>query len=203
MKITIEHDNDDTIAKILRNIADVIKQERVTYGVTKLTGSPVTAPSEPIDMPPRRVVLDDDDDDELEESIFHKKKIKEGVGSDLEDVSSFEKPSIMQYTAKWQEYQGPLITIRFKARSDEEALKKIFLKKVVKDEGNDTLEEWCEEYEIPITDINQKWLEEYFDDIDISGWPYLDELTNLTRGETVYTSGYESSGDDEDWDDDE
>lgn len=133
----------------------------------------------------------------------NKKKIKEGVGSDLEDVSSFEKPSIMQYTAKWQEYQGPLITIRFKARSDEEALKKIFLKKVVKDEGNDTLEEWCEEYEIPITDINQKWLEEYFDDIDISGWPYLDELTNLTRGETVYTSGYESSGDDEDWDDDE
>ena len=148
---------------------------------------------------------DEDEDEELVgvDKYWENKKIKEGVGSDLDDVSSFEKPSIMQYTAKWQEYQGPLITIRFKARSDEEALKKIFLKKVVKDEGNDTLEEWCEEYEIPITDINQKWLEEYFDDIDISGWPYLDELTNLTRGETVYTSGYESSGDDEDWDDDE
>ena len=135
------------------------------------------------------------------------KNVGSGEEDDVGDVDSFQKPTKMEYVAKWQEYDrgpAPLITIKFKASSDEAALKKIFLKKVVLDEGNASIEDWCEEQgDISPADINLTWLNEYFDQIDTGGWPFLDKLTNTTTGVVVYDMGNDDYSDDEDWDDDD
>lgn len=52
-------------------------------------------------------------------------------------------------------------------------------------------------------ELTREFLEEYFDQIDTSGWPFLANLSNLDTGETVYDIGYDMDEDSEDWDDDD
>lgn len=112
----------------------------------------------------------------------------------------------MKYLALWQEYDrgpAPLVRINFSADSDYDALYKVFMKKVIGSEWNGSLEEFLEDAEMTKEELTREFLEEYFDQIDTSGWPFLANLSNLDTGETVYDIGYDMGEDSEDWDDDD
>jgi len=109
----------------------------------------------------------------------------------------------MDYLALWQEYtRGPaaLKHINFSAKSDHEALYKIFASKIAKEDYG-SVEQFLKEMGMSKRDLTQEFLIDVFDNIDIGGWPFLQKLTNKTTGKVVFElEGIEPLEDD--WDED-
>jgi hypothetical protein len=109
-----------------------------------------------------------------------------------------------KYHAIWQDYErydNPApINIRLNAVNNEEALKKIFIRKVAM-WWSVSLAAYLEENGIVEADLTEEYLVNYFDNIDIGGDSFLIKLVNLDTDEVVYSIGELDEGTDEVWED--